>query len=385
MCEGLLCAARTQELFMKVILLIDHLGAGGAQRQLAGLACMLKERGVDVSVFTYYPIMFYEEILRQHHVPCDVIEEAGNHRRRFFCLRKKLLAAQPDWVVAYLDTPCIMASLIRWAGGKFRLIVSERNTTQLLTRRERLKFWLYRKADFIVPNSYSQGNFVCKHFPQYKAKTVVIPNFVDLDKFVCTTERHRRQPAVMLVVASIWASKNTKGFIDAVRLLRQRRDDFVVKWFGLNPNTPVLQNRVYMEECQRKVKEYGLEDTVFLYPKTKQIAEEYRKADYFCLPSFYEGTPNVLCEAMASSLPVICSRVCDNPQYVSEGENGFLFDPHNVQDMAAKLNAALQLNEVQHASYGRRSRAIAEEKMSEQVFTDRYMSLLREPRDGQTE
>ena len=57
-------AAKTQELYMKVVLLIDHLGAGGAQRQLAGLACMLKERGVDVSVFTYYPIMFYEEILQ---------------------------------------------------------------------------------------------------------------------------------------------------------------------------------------------------------------------------------------------------------------------------------------------------------------------------------
>lgn len=360
---------------MKVVLLIDHLGAGGAQRQLAGLACMLKERGVDVSVFTYYPIMFYEEILQQHHVPCEVIEEASSHRRRFFCLRKKLHATQPDWVVAYLDTPCIMASLVRWSGGKFRLIVSERNTTQTLTRRERLKFWLYRKADYIVPNSYSQGDFVCRHFPQYKAKTVIIPNFVDLTKFACATERLRQQPTVILVVASIWASKNTKGFIDAVRLLRQRRNDFVVKWFGLKLDTTVVQNRVYMEECLRMVKEYGLEDIVFLYPKTKQIAEEYRKADYFCLPSFYEGTPNVLCEAMASSLPVICSNVCDNTKYVHEGENGFLFDPHNVQDMAAKLDFALQLSEEQYASYGRRSRAIAEERMSERTFVERYMNL----------
>lgn len=295
------------------------------------------------------------------------------------------MASKPDWVIAYLDTPCIMASLARWSGGKFRLIVSERNTTQTLTRRERLKFWLYRKADYIVPNSYSQGDFVCKHFPQYKGKTVVIPNFVDLEKFVSSAERRRRQPVVILVAASIWASKNTKGFIDAVRLLRQHRDDFVVKWFGLDLRPTIPQNKAYMEECQRMVKEYGLEDTVLLYPKTKQIAEEYRKADYFCLPSFYEGTPNVLCEAMASSLPVICSRVCDNPKYVHEGENGFLFDPHDVKDMAAKLDFAMQLNEEQYVSYGRRSRAIAEKDMSEQVFTDRYMTLLRDPRDGQTE
>lgn len=370
---------------MKVVLLIDHFGAGGAQRQMAGLACLLKERGVDVYVYTYFPNNFYAEQLKQNGVSCEMVKGAESHWKRFFLLRKKLIASKPDWVVAYLDTPCIIASLVRWSGGKFRLIVSERNTTQALTRRERLKFWLYRKADYIVPNSYSQGDFVCSHFPQYKEKTVVIPNFVDLTKFACATERHRQQPAVILVVASIWASKNTKGFIDAVRLLRQQRNDFVVKWFGLNLNTPVLQNKVYMEECLRKIEEYGLEDIVFLCPKTKQIAEEYRKADYFCLPSFYEGTPNVLCEAMASSLPVICSCVCDNPKYVHEGENGILFDPHNVQDMAAKLDFALQLSEEQYASYGRRSRAIAEKDMSEQVFADRYMSLLKDPHDGQAE
>ena len=370
---------------MKVVLLIDHFGAGGAQRQMAGLACLLKERGVDVSVYTYFSYNFYVEQLKQSGVPYEVVKGAESHWRRFFYLRKKLLAAQPDWVVAYLDTPCIMASLVNWLGGKFRLIVSERNTTQTLTRRERLKFWLYRKADYIVPNSYSQGDFVCKHFPQHKAKTVVIPNFVDLDKFACATERHRQQPAVILVVASIWASKNTKGFIDAVRLLRQHRNDFVVKWFGRDLRSTIPKNTTYAQECQRKIKEYGLEDTVFLYPKTKQIAEEYRKADYFCLPSFYEGTPNVLCEAMASSLPVICSRVCDNPKYVFEGENGFLFDPYDVKDMAAKLDEALQLSEALHAGYGRCSRAIAEEKMSEQVFVDRYLSLLRDPHDGQAE
>ena len=159
----------------------------------------------------------------------------------------------------------------------------------------------------------------------------------------------------------------------------------MVKWFGLDLRPTIPQNKAYMEDCQRMVKEYGLEDTVLLYPKTKQIAEEYRKADYFCLPSFYEGTPNVLCEAMASSLPVICSRVCDNPKYVSEGENGFLFDPHDVQDMAAKLDAALRLGEAQYVSFGRRSRAIAEERMSDQVFVERYLTLLRDPHDGKTE
>ena len=83
---------------------------------MAGLACLLKERGVDVSVYTYFSYNFYVEQLKQSGVPYEVVKGAESHWRRFFYLRKKLLAAQPDWVVAYLDTPCIMASLVN--GGQ---------------------------------------------------------------------------------------------------------------------------------------------------------------------------------------------------------------------------------------------------------------------------
>lgn len=360
---------------MRVALFIDHLGAGGAQRQIVGLAGMLKERGVEVKVYTYYPNMFYGDLLSQHGVTCEVIEGATGLWRRLVRTRKTLLRAHADVVVAYLDSPSMLACLARRTGGKFKLIVSERNTTQVLTRRERVKFWLYRVADFIVPNSYAQGEFIGAHFPQYRPKTKVIPNFVDLGKFAFHGQRHRRPKAVILVVASVWASKNTKGLIEAVRELRSRRDDFIVKWFGLIPDTPILRNREYMAECQRLVSDRGLDDCFFLYPKTQSIDEEYRQADFFCLPSFYEGTPNVLCEAMASALPVVCSRVCDNPHYVCEGENGFLFDPHDPNDMALKLEAALNLDGQAYAEYSGRSRQIAEREMSEDRFVGQYMAL----------
>ncbi|MBO4658998.1 MAG: glycosyltransferase family 4 protein [Prevotella sp.] len=360
---------------MRVALLIDHLGAGGAQRQMTGLAAMLKDRGVDVTIYTYYPISFYDEQLRQSGVACEVMAGASSHWKRFFKLRKTLLRVRPDVVVAYLDTPCILACLVRCFGGKFKLIVSERNTTQVLTLRERVKFWLYRKADQIVPNSYAQGEWIKKHFPGYEDKTVVIPNFVDLDKFAFHGVRQRKAKAEILVAASVWASKNTKGFIEAVKLLALRRSDFVVKWYGLTLNTTIQQNKAYMDDCQRLVEEYGLTERFFLLPKTKDIDEAYRKADFFCLPSFHEGTPNVVCEAMACALPVVCSKVCDNPRYVREGENGFLFDPHDHKDMADKLEEALSLTDAQYAEYGAKSRAIAEQTMSEDVFVERYLSL----------
>ncbi len=360
---------------MRVALLIDHLGAGGAQRQMVGLAGMLKEKGIDVTVYTYYPIMFYGSQLERCGVRCETIAGAGSHRKRFALLRKKLLSVGPDVVVAYLDTPCMLACLVRRFGGKFKLIVSERNTTQVMTRRERVKFWLYRYADHIVPNSYSQGEFISTHFPRYKEKTTVISNFVDLEKFAYPGQRRRNPKAVILVAASVWPSKNTKGFIEAVKKLKARRDDFVVKWFGLDLNTSIPQNKAYMEDCLRLVETNGLAEHLLLFPKTKDIDKEYREADFFCLPSFHEGTPNVVCEAMACSLPVICSRVCDNPQYVREGINGFLFNPHDSDDIAGKLDEALSLTGTAYGAYCAQSRSIAEQTMSADKFVKSYMSL----------
>ena len=58
------------------------------------------------------------------------------------------------------------------------------------------------------------------------------------------------------------------------------------------------------------------------------------------MSSFYEGTPNVICEAMSSGCP-ISSDVCDNARNVKENENGFLFNPRSPEDMAKKLEEAL--------------------------------------------
>jgi hypothetical protein len=69
--------------------------------------------------------------------------------------------------------------------------------------------------------------------------------------------------------------------------------------------------------------------------------------------------------------------VWDEPRYVCEGESGYLFDPHNAGDVADKLEAALNLTHTQYVEYGTKSRTLAEQTMSEDVFVNRYMSLLQ--------
>ena len=356
---------------MKILLFIDSLGAGGAQRQLVGLARMLKAGGEDVKVITYHDAPFYLPVLEEGGVEYENVNKAHNKYLRLYYIYKTIKRYKPDWVIAYLDAPCMLACLCKFLGGRFKLLVSERNTTQKLTKRERFKFWLYRVADWVVPNSYSQERFILENHLSSRGKVKTITNFVDTDYFKSEKTRVRKEIPEIVVVASIWPSKNTLGFIEAVKLLRDMGEQFVVNWYGKSE-----ANIGYFNECQKKIEEYQLEGYITLREKSNKIKDIYLRADYFCLPSFYEGTPNALCEAISCGLPVICSDVCDNSIYVREGGNGVLFNPQSIQSMRDKISQMFAIGDETYADYCCKSRKLAEELLSEQRFFSKYKTLL---------
>ena len=67
------------------------------------------------------------------------------------------------------------------------------------------------------------------------------------------------------------------------------------------------------------------------------IQRLYRQADAFCLPSFAEGVPVVLMEAMALELPVVATRVAGVSELVEEGVSGFLVRPGRVEPLTGAL------------------------------------------------
>lgn len=356
----------------RILCFIDNLGAGGAQRQMIYLAKMLKERGYEVKVITYQNILFYKPDLDSSHIAYENIDKASNRLFRIYYIWKTIRDHRPDCVISYLDTPCILSCAIKLlTRARWRLLVSERNTTQKLTLKERIKFWLYRIADRIIPNSYAQTDFIQNHFPELSNKTNPIINLVDLDKFRPAESFKKRDDAIrIIVVASIAPSKNTKGFIRAVNSVKETcQKPFTIDWFGVTAGD-------YFQECLEMVKSYGLEDVLRLLPKTVNIESEYRRANWFCLPSFYEGTPNVICEAIASGLPIICSNVCDNMHYVRSGQNGYLFDPTSEDNMAHVLMTALNTSWQERSKMGEYSRRLAEKYFSRKRFGDQYCSAI---------
>lgn len=354
----------------KIVLFTDSLGAGGAQRQLCGLAVMLRHYNYDVVVLTYHPLDFYKSYLDENAIPNVVLGNGCRTLKRIQAIRKFLRRENPKWVIAYQETPSLIASIIKATGLKFNLIVSERNTTQKLTIKDKLRFSFYRYSTSIVPNSYSQEAFLSTHYKWMVEKLHTITNFVDLCKFSNNVHIRNKVP-VIVVAATIWPPKNTLGFIEAVRILAQKKIAFKVRWYGYS-----VAYDEYFKQALSRIDEYQLNEFIELLPKTKDIQEVYRQSDYFCLPSFYEGVPNVIAEAMSTGRPILCSNVCDNPRYVIEGVNGYLFDPNNPENMAEQILKGLSVSDQVYSQICQESRKRAEEMLSIDTFINKYIEII---------
>lgn len=351
----------------RVLLFIDQLGSGGAERQLTYLAIGLKRAGYDVRLVRFYPgEVFYEADLREAGIEAEICLKGRSPLKRPFAVAGLVRDWKPDAVIAYLDGTAMGCCLARML-TKFNLIVSERNTTQNLSIKERIKFILYRVANHVVPNSFSQGEFVKKTFPRLSSKVEVITNMVNLEKFRPASIRPSSQR--VLTTARIAPQKNVHNYLRALAILKAEGVKANFDWFG----APSSQE--YLDSVLELRTKLGLENFIeFHIGGTKNVAEEYRASTHFCLPSSFEGFANVLCEAMACGLVCTASRVSDNPYILSD--DALCFNPDDVADIAAKIKSSLIMNESQQMEAASVNRRRIEELCSSESFVDHYISLI---------
>lgn len=360
-----------KKLFMKILCFTDGFNQGGAERQLIGLANLLQQHGFDVTLASYHKENFYRSLMDSCNLKYDFIESSGLQLSKLVSCYKYFKTKGFDCVISYKGGCNQICCLLKAIGMSFKLIVSERCLVYDFNAFQKRKFFLYRFADYIVPNSYAQEKFIGEHYPKLLAKTVTITNFTDIDTFVpVKNETHSKLR--VLVTARISHQKNIKRFIEALSILKKENLSIDVKWFG-NVN---FGEDTYALECKELIERYGISDIFHLLPATTSISTEYQSCDVFCLPSIFEGYPNVVCEAMSCGKPVLCSNVCDNSTIVEDGVNGYLFDPYNIMDIVQAFRKVYSLSTNQREEMGTKSREMAVVKFSKKTFVNKYIKLI---------
>jgi glycosyltransferase involved in cell wall biosynthesis len=158
----------------------------------------------------------------------------------------------------------------------------------------------------------------------------LIPNGVDLARF-SPGERRRSHRDRILYVGRLSEEKNLSTLIRAVRALRQRIEGRLVM-IGSGPLRGALEAEA--RAAGVPVEFPGVVDHQLL-------PEWLRAADVFALPSFTEGHPKALIEAMAAGVPCVASDCPGNRALVKDGDTGLLFDPRDSQHLATLLERVL--------------------------------------------
>ena len=124
---------------------------------------------------------------------------------------------------------------------------------------------------------------------------------------------------ILLSVGELNENKNHQTVIRA--LAQMQRDDLYYMIAGVGTKEEELKD---LAAC------LGLADQVQLLGYRSDVPELCYAADLFCFPSFREGLPVSLMEAMGSGLPCVASRIRGNTDLL-DSEGGAFFDPHSVE------------------------------------------------------
>jgi len=187
-------------------------------------------------------------------------------------------------------------------------------------------------AQFVVCTSdFGRSQLMRLVGPEHWKKLHTIHCAVDPERFrVAPRERAPDAPLQVMTVARLTASKGILLLIEAVaRLVAD----------GVDAQLTILGDGPEREAIASRARALGLDDRVILagFVGQDEILDWYASADVFCLPSFAEGIPVVLMEAMAAELPVISTRIMGIPELVEHEVNGLLVTPTRVDELVGAL------------------------------------------------
>lgn len=184
---------------------------------------------------------------------------------------------------------------------------------------------VFRHSAAVVCQSRSWKDTYQKISALGDGKFEVVPNWIDAEPYVSLSRGRAGSGDAVRFLFLGWIERNKGIFelIEAFGDLSAKRPDAKLIVCGRGGA---------FEEVRRKVVELGLSGKVELrgWVTGEEKLSLLKSCDAFVLPSFLEGMPNALLEAMASGLPVIASRVGGIPETLDNGRFGLLVDPGDV-------------------------------------------------------
>jgi glycosyltransferase involved in cell wall biosynthesis len=370
---------------MKILLFLDGLGSGGAERQLIELAKGFKIKGYHPEILIYRNVYHNLSELKKNNIPLLEIEKKGKIDFKFILsLITVVKKENPDFIISYKTIPNIWMLLVANIINFNDLIISERNIDiQYHRYRAMIERLLSKKAKYIITNSWSAKKILIEKLKFSKDKIKVINNGIDIDNFLNINEKKLNEYQQKLKIKSdffniglVGRIERQKNHILAIKALNKiiekyPRKSMMLHCFGPN-NDKELYDRLLM-----LIKKYKIEGTVIFYKPIEEIKYVYHLMDLIILPSLYEGFPNVILEAMCCSKIIIASDVSDNARIIDDNKNGFIFKNNDLEAFICKIERALNLDPDLKIQIGENAYKKIVNNYSREKMIEKYDELLK--------
>lgn len=294
-------------------------------------------------------------------------------------LYKLCREVKPDTVFAYTVKPVVYGSIAaRLAGVKsiYSMVtglgygVSDESAGNpivvgIVRRLYSLAFSANKTVIFQNPDDCAELKNKGMIAPRTKT-AIVNGSGVDLTNFT-PTELPTDKPRFLLI-ARLLRDKGIREYAEAARIVKAKHPEAQFTLVGpLDPHP----DAVTRDELDSWVSDGILE---WLGP-VADVRPSVSASNVFVLPSYHEGTPRTVLEAMAMGRPIITTDAPGCRQTVIDSDNGFLVAPRDAESLAAAMEKVI-LQPDMISSMGKRSRQLAEDKYDVRKVNQHMLEIM---------
>lgn len=353
----------------EVVLIIPHLGDGGAERFFSILANYIDKEKYSVTLVL---VNGMEGHYLKNIVKAVKVETLNAKRLRYsiFKIWSYLNKKKPDVVLSTIGSlNILMCLIIPFLPKSIKFIAREANMISMLpsTKFERMIYKLrFNIFDKVIAQSNDMKNDLLKNTNIKLENIVVINNAVDNKLMDIIEDRNSKKDEEKIKLISIGRLTYQKGQEMLIDIFNEIQKNEKVE---LN----ILGNGPDEESLKKKVKELGLEQKIRFLGFQKDPYKYLKSSDIFLLTSRFEGFPNVLLEANYCGVPVIsfkCKGGID--EIIFPGINGEIAECFNLKEYEEKLKYMIRnisqykKNEIKN---------ITEKRYSTKVVVKKYENL----------
>mgnify|MGYP001545629002 CR=1 FL=1 len=297
-----------------------------------------------------------------------------------FNLYKALKKLQPDVCLTFSIRPAIWGNFIT----RYLNIPTITNITgvgPLFTSKNfayRIARFIYRSAlsktkkvffqNFDDMNLFLEKKFVSKNIAER------IPGSgVDFQKFApINFEKKSNGNFIFLFIGRLIKDKGIFEFVEAAKIIRKKYPNVIFNVIGPFWHQNLKSNTITKADLQNWI----IEGIIDYQGEKKDVRKFVAEADCIVLPSYREGTSNILLEAASMERPIITTNTTGCKEIVEDGITGFLCRVKDSNDLAEKMEKMLLLPLEQRNVMGNKGRQKIIKEFDKQIVLNAYLEAI---------